>query len=178
MKREPFPNVVSLAELPTGEVENLRKRGLTMVARGEVAALLLAGGQGTRLGTSAPKGCYDIGLPSGKSLFQYHAEKLLKVRRLAAAHANVGEAAVRLKLLVMTSSATDAETRSFFATHDYFGLGESGVVFFAQVTLITHHSSPITHHPSLITHHSSRVGSRLLCAGHTHHPSLITHHSS
>ena len=59
--REPFPDVVSLADLPADEVSALRARGLASIARGEVAALLLAGGQGTRLGTSSPKGCYDIG---------------------------------------------------------------------------------------------------------------------
>ena len=76
---EPFP-AKALAELPAGEVEAARGAGLEMIARGELAALLLAGGQGTRLGTSAPKGCYDIQMPSGKSLYQYHAEKILAVR--------------------------------------------------------------------------------------------------
>ena len=132
IKREPLPEVVSQDKMPAEEVKQLHERGLTMIARGEVAALLLAGGQGTRLGTSAPKGCYDIGLPSGKSLYQYHAEKILKVRRLAAAHCAKDESSVRLRLLVMTSPATDAETRSFFATHDHFGLGADGVSFFEQ----------------------------------------------
>ena len=128
---EPFP-AKALAELPAGEVEAARGAGLEMIARGELAALLLAGGQGTRLGTSAPKGCYDIGLPSGKSLFQYHAERLRKVKQLAAASASVDEAAVRLPLLVMTSDATDAETRRFFEEHGHFGLPPSDVIFFAQ----------------------------------------------
>ena len=121
-KVEPFTDVTELAKLPPAEAAALRADGLALVAAGKTAALLLAGGQGTRLGSSAPKGCYDIGMPSGKSLFQYHSERIMAVRRLAAAHAGVAEAAVRLPFLVMTSENTDEETRSFFAAHAYFGL--------------------------------------------------------
>ncbi len=133
-KVEPF-KAERLADLPEAEATALRERGLGMIARGEVAALLLAGGQGTRLGTTAPKGCYDIGLPSGKSLFQYHAERIRKVKQLAAALAGTTEADVRLPFLVMTSDATDSETRAFFRQHGFFGLPEEQVHFFAQGAL-------------------------------------------
>ena len=139
LKREPFPDVVSLSDLPAKEVAKLRSRGLSMIAKGEVAALLLAGGQGTRLGTSSPKGCYDIGLPSGKSLFQYHCERLLKAKMLAAEHAKVDVGTIKLKLLVMTSSATDQETRKRNNTCHH----------------LTSHFTLTAHPPSIPPHHQA-----------------------
>ncbi|MFP4192520.1 MAG: UTP--glucose-1-phosphate uridylyltransferase [Candidatus Hydrogenedentota bacterium] len=90
---------------------------------GRVAALVVAGGQGTRLGCSGPKGAYPIGPITGKSLFEYHAGKLLNIQ---------DHYGCTVPWYIMVSEANNAETRRFFETHDYFGLDPAQVVFFQQ----------------------------------------------
>jgi UDP-N-acetylglucosamine/UDP-N-acetylgalactosamine diphosphorylase len=108
-----------------GAGEALR-RGEEALGRGEVAVLLVAGGQGSRLGFDHPKGLFPVGPVSDKTLFQIHAEKVLALRRR---HGRP------LPFLVMTSPATDAETRAFFAEHGHFGLPAEEVSFFCQGTM-------------------------------------------
>ncbi len=93
---------------------------------GQVTFLVVAGGQGTRLGFDRAKGIFPVGPVSHKPLFQYHAEKVLALSR------RFGRPT---QLLVMTSPATDAETRQFFAEHRHFGLPEADVWFFCQGTM-------------------------------------------
>jgi UDP-N-acetylglucosamine/UDP-N-acetylgalactosamine diphosphorylase len=73
-----------------------------------------------------PKGMFAIGPVSHKSLFQIHAEKVLALRR------RYGKP---VPFLIMTSPATDAETRAFFVQHKHFGLPAEEVFFFAQGTM-------------------------------------------
>jgi UDP-glucose 4,6-dehydratase len=108
--------------------------GLADVAQGRAAALMLAGGQGTRLGSDAPKGLYSIGLPSGRTLFALQCERLQRVRVLAAERAGVPLADVHAPLLVLTSPATHDATVAAFRSACFYGLPEGDVLFFQQGT--------------------------------------------
>ncbi len=103
-----------------------RQAGAEAMARGEVAVLLVAGGQGSRLGFDKPKGMFPIGPISNKSLFQIHAEKVFALNRR---HGRP------VPFLIMTSPATHDDTEAFFREHRFFGLPRSEVFFFQQGTM-------------------------------------------
>ena len=90
---------------------------------GRVAALLVAGGQGSRLGYDGPKGCYSIGPLTGAPLFYFHARKILaRSRRYGAS----------IPFYVMTSEANNDATVKCFRDNGYFGLDPKDVFFFTQ----------------------------------------------
>jgi UDP-N-acetylglucosamine/UDP-N-acetylgalactosamine diphosphorylase len=126
----PVPSADRIAPLPSvlPDVDDASARliGDQALANNEVAVVLVAGGQGSRLGFDHPKGMFHIGPISGKSLFQLHAEKVLARGR---------KHGVRIPFLVMTSHATHAETEQYFEKHHYFGLDPEDVTFFRQGTM-------------------------------------------
>ena len=131
-KLEPLPEeaTASILDSKPEDIESWYKSGLDLVAEGQVAVVLMAGGQGTRLGSSAPKGCFNIELPSEKSLFQIQAERIWKVQQLA--EKKSGKKDVVIPWYVMTSGPTRGPTEKFFEEHSYFGLGKDDVVIFEQ----------------------------------------------
>ena len=65
---EPLPDsaTASILDSKTEDIEKWYESGLDLIGENKVGVVLMAGGQGTRLGSSAPKGCFNIGLPSEK----------------------------------------------------------------------------------------------------------------
>lgn len=120
------PRAVRPGQTSQFSVDDARRRGDEALRAGEVGALLVAGGQGTRLGFPHPKGMYPIGPLSQHTLFQIHVEKIL------ARAARYGQA---IPLALMTSPATHEETLAFFAEHGRFGLPESDLLVFCQGTM-------------------------------------------
>lgn len=127
----PASRTVSVAS-GSSEETALREIGLDAIAAGRVGVLLMAGGQGTRLGSSDPKGCYDIGLPSHKSLFQLQAERIRRLQDLAAARAGKLQGSVIVTWFIMTSGPTRKPTENFFKKNAFFGLDSENVIFFEQ----------------------------------------------
>lgn len=135
---EPLPDsaTASILDSDPAELEKWYKSGLDLTAKNKVAVVLMAGGQGTRLGSSAPKGCFDIGLPSHKSLFQIQAERIRRLQVLAHNHAGLPEDhKVVVPWYVMTSGPTRGPTEAFFEENKYFGLDKENVIIFEQGVL-------------------------------------------
>jgi UDP-N-acetylglucosamine/UDP-N-acetylgalactosamine diphosphorylase len=107
-----------------GQYADAVRLGIQLIQQGQVAALTVAGGQGTRLGFSGPKGVFPISPIKNKPLFQLFAEYI------RGTELRYGTAPIRW--FIMTSPANDLETRQFFAKHAYFGLQSTQVRFFPQ----------------------------------------------
>lgn len=99
------------------------KVGMDAIRNTKVGAVLLAGGQGTRLGFDKAKGMYNIGVTKELYIFEQLIANLKKVT--VAANAWV-------PLYIMTSDKNDEQTREFFEEHAYFGYDPAYIRFFVQ----------------------------------------------
>lgn len=113
---------VTMAEIASRE-EEFRAAGLQAIRECRTGAVLLAGGQGTRLGFDHPKGMYNMGLTRDLYIFECHIRQLLKVSE---------EAGATVPLYIMTSDLNHEETVAFFKEHDYFGYDPDFIRFFRQ----------------------------------------------
>ena len=109
------------------EVERQRDKfaslGLAALRAGKVAAVLLAGGQGTRLGSDAPKGTFNMGLTRDLSIFACQFANIKEVTDKSGEYFHI---------FVMTSELNDGPTREFFRQKNFFGYPEDKIHFFVQ----------------------------------------------
>lgn len=110
----------------SGDAATAKAAGEKALKAGQVGVILVAGGQGTRLGYDGPKGTYRLAPITQASLFEIHARKILALER---------HYGTRIPFYIMTSEGNDAATRQFFLDHHYFGLSAERVKFFVQGTL-------------------------------------------
>lgn len=116
--------VTELAEIRT-RGDEFFDAGMAELRAGHVGAVLLAGGMGTRLGSDAPKGAFNIGIKRELYIFECLINNLLNVTERVGSFVH---------LFIMTSDKNDAATRAFFAEHNYFGYAAEFVHFFTQET--------------------------------------------
>ncbi|HDK35309.1 MAG TPA: UDPGP type 1 family protein, partial [Bacteroidetes bacterium] len=130
-KRKKFEGELKTAEVISipGTPEEIaraklaKETGEEALRSGKVGLILVAGGQGTRLGHPGPKGTFPITPVKHKSLFQWHAEKIRAMEK---------RYNTELPWYIMTSEVNDRQTRDFFRDHNYFGLNPDQIFFFVQ----------------------------------------------
>lgn len=105
-----------------GEYKHYEKIGKKAIKEGKLAAVTMAGGQGTRLGHKGPKGTFDIGLDSHKSLFELLCDYLKEESK---------KYGVDIPWFIMTSKENNNDTVEFFKKNKYFGY-EKNIYFFIQ----------------------------------------------
>ncbi|SDY41852.1 UTP--glucose-1-phosphate uridylyltransferase [Lachnobacterium bovis] len=113
---------MELSEIEANK-SSLKEKGLEAIKAGKVAAILLAGGQGTRLGFDKAKGMFNIGETKELYIFEQLINNMMDV---------TNDAGCFIPLYIMTSEKNDKDTREFFEEHNYFGYDKNFVKFFVQ----------------------------------------------
>ena len=121
-KIEPI-DYVDKSKLSKEDYEKYEKIGSKKIKEGKLAVVTMAGGQGTRLGHTGPKGTYDLGLDTHKSIFEILCDTLKEARE---------KYKVDIPWYIMTSDENNAETEDFFKKNNYFGYPEKCITFFKQ----------------------------------------------
>ncbi len=103
--------------------DEFSKAGIKAIRNGKVATVLLAGGQGTRLGFEHPKGMFNIGINKELYIFECLINNIKSTAERAGAW---------IPLYIMTSETNNDETVQFFEKHNYFGYNKDYVTFFVQ----------------------------------------------
>jgi len=111
------------SKLSKEEYEKYKAIGEKKIKEGKLAVVTMAGGQGTRLGHSGPKGTYDLGLDTHKSIFEILTDTLNEARK---------KYEVDIPWYIMTSEENNKPTVEFFKQHNFFGYPEKCVTFFKQ----------------------------------------------
>ncbi|KAI8577577.1 hypothetical protein K450DRAFT_251475 [Umbelopsis ramanniana AG] len=121
----------STLTVDSSSLQEWRELGLKLIAEGKVAVIFVAGCKGTRLGSSGPRGYYDINSPSGKTWFQSQAEHIIKLQKMARASNSVQHNVV-ITWYIITSGRTHDPIYSIFENNNYFGLEKENVLFVKQ----------------------------------------------
>ncbi len=120
-KLEPL-GAITLDQIKIKE-NDYRKTGIDAIKNTKIGAVLLAGGQGTRLGLDKPKGMLNVGINKTLYLFEQLINNILDV---------VNEAGVYIPLYIMTSDKNHEDTVNFFNEHNFFGYNKDYIKFFVQ----------------------------------------------
>lgn len=110
-------------KLSMEEYGELEKIGNDVIKNGKYAVVTMAGGQGTRLGHNGPKGTFDFGLSSHKTIFEVLCEKLKDAYK---------KYNIYIPWYIMTSKENNSDTIKFFENNKYFNYPKENITFFIQ----------------------------------------------